>query len=263
MYNQIFTIAAIFAINASAQDVDVGSCDDPDYQCTLYNDPNFNEAGGYYNFCLFKNFWGDRKVNIGYSFLTDDVYGDFTNANMESYQCGAKVKAEFCSGTINAKYNQETGITEWSCEKSWHVTDAGEENAQVGEYKNLTNGVILRAAEDVPPPTSDPSCKTTIFSSDHCNLNYIANHDEKYEMGASETRPLFTQEEGFVPRSILMAEKTQIFLYSQPRLLGDNFEARNTFQIEEGKDQCVCMTLTDQDGEAFAIESFSFINHQA
>jgi hypothetical protein len=107
MYNQIFTIAAIFAINASAQDIDNGSCDDPDYMCTLYNHTDFVEEGGYYNFCLHPNVWGDRKENIGYSFLHEN-WGDFTNANMESYKCGAKVEAKFCNGTINAKYNPET-----------------------------------------------------------------------------------------------------------------------------------------------------------
>jgi len=40
MYQHLFTIAAIFAVNASA--VDHGSCDDPDYSCTLYNDEDWS-----------------------------------------------------------------------------------------------------------------------------------------------------------------------------------------------------------------------------
>ena len=262
MYNQIFTIAAIFAINASAQDVDHGSCDDPDYQCTLYNDPEFNQPGGYYNFCLFQNVWGQRKQNIGYSFLSQD-YGDFTNANMESFQCGGKVKAEFCSGAINARYNQDTDITEWYCDITWYETAAGEDEPNVTTYKNLTNGVILRAAEDVPPPTNEPSCTSTIFSSNHCNLDFIDDIDEKYELRGSEVNPLFYESEDFVARSVLMAESSDIFLYSQLRLEGPFFEARNTFQVEEGKDNCVCMKLTNQDGDNFHVSSFSYINRRA
>ena len=60
-----------------------------------------------------------------------------------------------------------------------------------------------------------------------------------------------------------MAESSDIFLYSQQRMQGPFFEARNTFQVEEGKDHCVCMKLTDQDGDAFHVESFSYINHSA
>ena len=257
MYNQIFTIAAIFAINASAQDVEHGSCDDPDYQCTLYNDPNFNEAGGYYNFCLYTNVWGERKQNIGYSFLSED-YGDFTNANMESYKCGAKVSAEFCSGAINARYNPETDITEWYCEKSWYVSEAGEEDAQVIEYKNLTNGVILRAAETPVPPQGQPSCTTTLFTSDHCNQD-----GGKYELGGASAEEAFFYATEFMPRSILMSEKTAIKLYSEERFEGDYFEAQNHFAVEEGHDHCICMKLTDQDGSAFHIESFRYNNHQS
>ena len=64
-----------------------------------------------------------------------------------------------------------------------------------------------------------------------------------------------------MPRSILMAEKTAIKLYSEERFQGDYFEAQNHFAVEEGQKNCVCVKLTDQDGHAFPIHSFSYENH--
>lgn len=86
MYQQLFTIAAIFAVNASAQEN--GNCDDPEYSCTLYSDEDQNEDAPHYTFCLWPNMWGERMLNIGYSFLSKD-YGDFTRASMSSYSCGS------------------------------------------------------------------------------------------------------------------------------------------------------------------------------
>lgn len=68
MYKQLFTIAAIFSAGASAQDV--GSCDDPEYSCKLYNSPNFSKDDGYYEFCLMSNQFGERLTNYGYSFMS-------------------------------------------------------------------------------------------------------------------------------------------------------------------------------------------------
>ena len=112
MHKQLFTVAAILAAGASAQDV--GSCDDPDYSCKLYNNAGFDTDGGYYEFCLWPNTQGERLTNFGYSFMSKD-YGDFTNANLESWKCGAMVSADFCNGAINYAYNQEDGSYQWSC----------------------------------------------------------------------------------------------------------------------------------------------------
>jgi hypothetical protein len=142
-----------------------------------------------------------------------------------------------------------------------HETDAGEEEANFDVYKNLTNGVILRAA-DLPPPTGVQSCSTTIFSDDNCN--YRPGISYMYEMDVSEVQPLFSfSNNNFAPKSILMAEQTDIKLFSQARFGGQHFDARNTFQVEEDRDNCICMKLTNQQGDPYRIESFNFTNNFA
>lgn len=256
MQPQLFTIAAIFAFTASA--VDTGSCDDPDYACTLYNDEDWDVTGGYYTFCLWPNVWGQRKVNIGYSFLSQD-YGEFQNANLSSYSCGAKVSAEFCNGALNAVYDQNQDITVWSCENSEYVTEYGEEDDGPLSYMNIINGVILRG-DDSSPPQNSRSCQTTMFSNDNCHSNYSNGSDKKYEISTGET-PFINQGAGFAPRSVLLSELSEIKLYSQSRLQGSFFDARNTFQPVAGEDHCVCVKLTDNDGSAFDIKSYNYAMH--
>ena len=50
MTNQLLISAIFTAAIAFGEDVDHGFCNDPDYQCTLYSEKDFQ--GNYYTFCL-------------------------------------------------------------------------------------------------------------------------------------------------------------------------------------------------------------------
>merc|ERR1719507_423891 len=124
---------------------------------------------------------------------------------------------------------------------------------------NMISGVILRG-DGRSPPWNSRSCQTTMFSNDNCHSNYSSGSDKKYELSTGET-PFIGQAAGFAPRSVLLSELSEIKLYSQSRLAGNFFDARNTFQPVTGEDHCVCVKLTDNDGSAFDIKSYNYAMH--
>jgi len=233
MQKQLFTVAAIFAAGASAQ-TDVGSCDDPDYSCKLYNNPDFDTDGGYYEFCLWSNHFGERLSNLGYSFM-NNPHGDFTNANMESWQCGSKVSAEFCNGELRSEYNQDTDRIEWSCYKTLYQSGYGESDDGVNpplSYKNLANAVILKGDPNPNPPPQNDSCITTLYTNDGCEGNYNNNVDSKFEMVSDQAIGVVSAGVGFAPRSVLMTEQSELKLYSQIRYGGGFMRTENMYYYD-------------------------------
>jgi len=258
MYKQLFTVAAIFAAGASAQDV--GSCDDPDYSCKLYNNPDFDTDGGYYEFCLMSNFVGERLSNYGYSFISRP-HGDFTNANMESWSCGSKVSAEFCNGELFSDYNQATGMNEWSCYDTLHQSGYGDEDTGVNPqltYKNLANAVVLRADPNPTPPPQNDSCITTLYTNDGCGSNYIEGVDEKFSMVSDQSIGILASTVDFAPKSVLMTEQSELKLYSQIRFGGGFMRTENMFYYDEEVDHCVCVKLTNDSGDTYPISSLMY-----
>jgi len=261
MNKQLFAVAAIFAAGASAQDV--GSCDDPDYSCKLYNNPGFDTAGGYYEFCLLANVYGERLGNLGYSFVVEP-HGDFNNADMESWQCGSQVSAEFCNGELYSKYNQETGLVEWSCYDTLYQSTYGEQDDGVDPqlvYKNLANAVVLKKNPSPPtPPPQNDSCVTTLYTNDGCEGNYFPESgDSKFAMVSDQAISIVQSTVEFAPRSILMTEQSELKLYSQVRFGGGFMRTENMFYYDEEVDHCVCVKLTNDIGDVdFPINSLMY-----
>ena len=173
MHRQLFTIAAIAAGSALAQ-TDVGSCDDDNYQCTLYSGENY--TGARYTFCLPKNFQGVRTDNMGYSFTTEG-HGDFTDNSMRSYECGDDVDATFCSTQLNR--STVDGVNVWECMDELFSTSnfTSKDVPDVGEYAALASAIVLRKADN--PPEND-DCYTTLYSNRGCENSYTDGSDQKY-----------------------------------------------------------------------------------
>jgi hypothetical protein len=261
MNKQLFAVAAIFAAGASAQDV--GSCDDPDYSCKLYNNPDFDTEGGYYEFCLKANWLGERLSNFGYSFISRP-YGDFTNANMESWQCGSKVSAEFCNGELYSDYNQETGIVEWSCYSTLYQSGFGDEDTGVDPqltYKNLANGVVLRGDNNPTPPPQNDSCITTLYTNDGCESNYVDGVEDKFTMVDDQSIGIVASTVEFAPKSVLMTEQSELKLYSEIRFNGGFMRTENMFYYDEEVDHCVCVKLTNENGDTYPINSLKYTKY--
>lgn len=189
-------------------------------------------------------------------------YGDFTNANMESWECGSKVSAEFCNGELLKDFNQATGMVEWSCYITLHQSGFGDEDA--GEdpqlpYKNLANSVILRSNPDPEiPPLQNESCITTLYTNDGCEGNFFLGIDEKFEMVDDQTIGIVASTVDFAPRSILMTEQSELKLYSQMRFGGGFMRTENMFYYDEEVDHCVCVKLTNDIGDTYPINSLKY-----
>ena len=172
MNKQLLIAAMFIATIAFAEDADFGFCNDPDYQCTLYSEKDFQ--GAHYTFCLPQNVWGERFQNVGYSFFSAQTPSDFPDMSLTSFQCGAKVRAEFCLGRINSEFNRKELRTDWTCGKTIYATDGfGEGLADLGKFNNLANGLVISSAlPDLSPSNFEVHCTTTLFENSDCNHGY-------------------------------------------------------------------------------------------
>ena len=239
MINQLLIAAIFTATFAFAEEVDHGLCNDPDYQCTLYSKIDFQ--GDHYTFCLPQNVWGERFQNIGYSFLSTQTYSDFPDMSLTSFQCGAKVKADFCLGRINTEFNTQELRADWTCSSTIYSTDGfGEGLADLGEVDNRANGLVISSAlPDLSSSDFVLHCTTTLFENSGCNHGYEFGY-MKHELPTAIEEPS-TDLLGFSVGSILLEEFSLIRLYKEPDFMGNAITASNLIAQTAGEDNCICI----------------------
>lgn len=152
-------------------------------------------------------------------------------------------------------------MIDWSCYATLHQSDFGDKDAGVDPqlpYKNLANAVILRPKPADEPVLKNDSCITTLYTNDGCESNHFYGVDEKYQMTDDQVIGFVSNTVEFAPRSVLMTEQSELKLYSEARFAGGFMRAENMFYYDEEVDHCVCVKLTNDNGDAYPINSLKY-----
>ena len=183
--------------------------------------------------------------------------------SLTSFQCGAKVKADFCLGRIDSEFNAQELRTDWTCGQTLYSTDGyGEGLADLGDADNLANGLVISSV--LPDPLSlhfELHCTTTLFENSGCNHGYEFGY-MKHELPTATEEPS-ADLLGFSVGSILLEEFSLIRLYKEPNFIGSAVTSSNLTAQAEGEDNCICIEVhQNADGSLFEVQSYEYLQQQ-